>query len=454
MADRYKKIEFKKFSDGLGQEFFELEKKFYNSSNIAVKEDTKKIKLLPDLATTNTSDETFISKQFLATKDYIFFLTETAAAGKAFLQRTSDAINWATASNFAVGTLPYEIFSFQGKILAWIDDGGTIKVNISNSDDGGSFTQSTPSHFPASGAFIATELDNVLYMVTKNTAGGFPCIAKSNDGITYTELFHFDNDVDIEVIFTMNEWVHFVYKSGLYRIENDKPVLIRNFSQFVGAINIGKDHAAVLYGGSGIDTKIQIYDGETFEKTITMTGLGYMWPLFSDENYAYFKAYTTGNIYKIDKNGRIFALYTIDPTHNLATGAIFKNMEVFYAFKSGAPTASKIYRNSIYKTSGNLETSIFSVGEIVPKQIIVRHKPLPANTSVKIYQKFDRTANYTLILTSDTDGAVKKKYTFPAGTIIDYGQFKIELITSDTSATPEDVELEFLYLPVGLENAK
>lgn len=49
----------------------------------------------------------------------------------------------------------------------------------------------------------------------------------------------------------------------------------------------------------------------------------------------------------------------------------------------------------------------------------------------------------------------KAKYSFPREHgLVDYINFRLELLTNNVAKTPEEVELEFLYLPVGLENAQ
>lgn len=102
-------------------------------------------------------------------------------------------------------------------------------------------------------------------------------------------------------------------------------------------------------------------------------------------------------------------------------------------------------------TAATLETGEIDMATHAPRRLVLRHNPLLAGHTVKVYVRFDRASAYTLILTSDTDGAVIKTYDWPAGSgPYDFVEFKIELQTTDTATTPGGVDLEYIYLPLSL----
>ena len=113
------------------------------------------------------------------------------------------------------------------------------------------------------------------------------------------------------------------------------------------------------------------------------------------------------------------------------------------------------YNKKFYST-GYAETEIQDLGEISPKQIILKHDPLPANSSLKLYFRKDKDSSWGTVLdTFTTLDSVKNIYSFPKGFgAVDFSQFKCELLTSDNISTPFAVSLEFLYLPIGLANSK
>ena len=107
-----------------------------------------------------------------------------------------------------------------------------------------------------------------------------------------------------------------------------------------------------------------------------------------------------------------------------------------------------------YTASGNVQTRLVKA-QGVPKQLVLRHNPLSANAWVKVYVKIDQASAWSsVVITSDVDGAVKATYDFPAGTELDFIEFKIEYGTDDSAETPENVTLDYIYLPAGLSNSK
>ena len=159
-------------------------------------------------------------------------------------------------------------------------------------------------------------------------------------------------------------------------------------------------------------------------------------------------------VYQVTHDGAVFRMYAL-PTGKVGTSGVrFKNSDLIST--QGTANKVRIYRNYNYRTAGTFETPILDEGEIIPIQLILRHKPLPSYTTVvNVYIKNNYNSSWGLLFVSNTAGSVKKKFNFVNGYgVFDFVQFEIELTTSDPAVSPDDVQLEFLYSPTGLENAK
>jgi hypothetical protein len=212
----------------------------------------------------------------------------------------------------------------------------------------------------------------------------------------------------------------------------------------------------------GFDKVIREFDGLSIRKTRTIPISERPYYVGETNTGSFFKYLNSSNeyvVYFVDRDGVLmaFASFASMPDPNQLKGLLRSTGDVYFALTNddNAGTVS-IHSNYAgkYEGAGNMETENVDKGEIIPKQLIVKHDPLPASTSVKVYYQFNKSGSYTLVLTSDTDGAVKKAYTFTAGTKIDLAKFKVQLETTDATKTPENISLEFLFVPVGITNAK
>lgn len=111
-------------------------------------------------------------------------------------------------------------------------------------------------------------------------------------------------------------------------------------------------------------------------------------------------------------------------------------------------TLTKIVYNDF--PSGTAEIPVISVGKIIPRQLIIKHRPIGVGTDYKIYIRRDLATSYDVdpILTSDTEDAISKIYEFPEGLKYTFLQFK--LVTAN-AVTPEEPELVFIYQPADFE---
>lgn len=114
-----------------------------------------------------------------------------------------------------------------------------------------------------------------------------------------------------------------------------------------------------------------------------------------------------------------------------------------------------IYNKAKYSADGFIKTEIVSEkGLIAPIQLTAAHNPLSANAWVKVYVKVDKASSWGVpVITSSVDGAVSSIYDFVAGSKYKFIQFKAEWGNDSNVETPENVQLEFVYLPLGLANS-
>ncbi|MGV9171967.1 MAG: hypothetical protein ACOC35_05260 [Promethearchaeia archaeon] len=110
-------------------------------------------------------------------------------------------------------------------------------------------------------------------------------------------------------------------------------------------------------------------------------------------------------------------------------------------------------QNLKYQSSGEIETGDFHDEEMILKQVIVRHDPLPSNCSVKLYQKKDKESSWSdALIDNCTEGSIKTKYDYNPEETADYINWKIRLESADNLNTPKNIRLTLVYTKRGLEN--
>ena len=313
-------------------------------------------------------------------------------------------------------------------------------------------------------------VDNKLYIV------GTKDLYQTTDGLTYTpmnfsaQLKSYDFIQD--ALYFDGFWYLVLWsnKEQIYHFMKVENGILKTILSSKQSMNIEMTKK-FMYISTNYPCRIYTWDGEELIEKYDLTN-------FFPTTYNF-------RVMKTIEDRIYFNLHFLDPTSAKEKNCLFSIIDdkgIFLEFdmaddemilfvaeqgnvlylgveNTGASPGFKVYNDyaatgEIFQPTGYAETSIVDDGEVVPKQLVLKHAPLDSNCSVKVYKDFDRSGTYTLVLTSNTAAAIKKKYTFPAGTILDFAQFKIELITTDSSETPEDIQLDFLYLPVGLENAK
>lgn len=444
MGDRYKSHYFKDFSGGEGQRFLsENNTKYHASSKIQVSGITKKIALQKDLVSNSLVDS--VTDRNIATDGtYLYVVIFTGGAWK--LYSSTDGESWSLIFTFA-GTYTdnTRIGYKDGKLFIFFGSG-----HIAVSTDGGSsWTYTITSQIEVARMFVSywAELDGYIYYQCVGVTG--PRIVRTKDFVTIETVYEHIGDVDMEQLIEFDGFIYFVIENRLFRIEDGQPVRIRTFQDYPMIIPIGKEQMAIIVRGTSY-SKTFLFDGASFQEFARLTGYTTGRPLFEAYGYAFFIMYngSTYDIFKINTAGEIFKEYT--DTGFMETGIHFKDYDIFMDY------GLTVKKSKNYKLAGTLDLPIIDEGDIIPVALVVRHKPLIAGTAVNIYAKKDQAASWgTALLTSTTTSAVKKEYKFPnGGQKCSFVQLEIELTSNSSSNTPDDVSLEFIYLPAGLKNAK
>ena len=474
--NRYKIKKFRNFSGGTGQEFLEDEKKYSDSYRVRYDSKTKKLSLARQFyyiefagtGINNNRTSDVIGKNFL-----IAFENNGAPAGVQ-VHKSDNHANFALVHSFAITTTdPMYAFSF---LNLWCvlfkdptDHAGKIRLGYT-SDYGANFTE---IDYPGGEVIdhVVDKIGNKVYLLDEDSK-----IYESSNGISYSLYFDGSTSgLDIKKIAGFKDFLYCVVlgkdgaRSGLARFESAELKFIHTFSSdnvSADIINFGNDKL-LLANISGKEMDLYSYDGDTIKRIGNSDALNYISVRFlmSDEREVHLVASDTLNGSTIEYkhlfviNNELGLFYNYSLTTNYSYIAGFKHLGENYLqlLNFGSPDKFQIERDNTHKhkTSGYMVTSIIDEGEIVPKQIKVKNDRLPADTKVLVYVKKDKAIAWgSAVLTSDADNAVSKSYAFPSGDRLDFISFKLQLETTDVDVSPENVQLEFIYKPLGLEHAK
>lgn len=448
MNDRYKSKYFKDFSGGEGQKFLsEKSSQYHASSKVQVSRITKKIQLQKDLAST-TLAYSMTNKNIASDGSYLYSLLYNTSSGFWVLYRSSDGETWSVRFTFGATYTDNTRIGYYNGILFIFFGGGTGYIATST-DGGGSWTYNASKPIENNQLMVSywPILSDYLYYEYAGSNG--PTIVKTKDFITVQEVYSFGEDVDMEQTIEFDGFIYFVVYNTLYRLEDGKAVKVRSFTGYPLIVPIGKTKMAVFVRGTDY-SRTFLFDGDTFDEYARLDGYTTGYPLFEADGFAYFSMVTesTYDIFKIDGDGHLFKEYA--DAGAILSGLKFKDYDIFMT------QYDTVKKSKNYKLAGTIDLPIIDEGDIVPVALIVRHKPLVAGTVVKVYAKKDQNSSWgSALIVSNTTSAVKKEYKYPNGsTRCCFFQAEIELTTNNSANSPEDVSLEFVYLPTGLKNAK
>lgn len=113
---------------------------------------------------------------------------------------------------------------------------------------------------------------------------------------------------------------------------------------------------------------------------------------------------------------------------------------------------SKAFQKIVFDdfVSNTAETSIISIGEITPIQLILKHAPIAGGVGFNIAIKRNMASAYEVspIIESNVNGAIKKVYNFPNGLKYTFLQFKLDTANTVSKYSPE---LVLIYDPCDME---
>ena len=460
--NKYKSIEFSVFKNGeIQKKYSELENMAY-SNKLAIndygKVELAKLFVKNDIADTYTyATNSKIGGRYGATYYFYFFLVkQISGKDHAVLYKCNLGNAPTLVKDFGAG-LPDQIILHKDRIIVQFENDTTGDLEwYQTTSPTGTWTAipELKNHSMNDWEILNDEIYITILTGYASTGKSNIYISRDN-GITFSLLF---TQAPVQSLYVANGFLY--GKSGdMYVMENETWRLVEK--NVKGSVHIVDEKLkAIDYHN------IYIFNGDKFEIERT----------FEENKYLSFEGvskYKTFFSIRSDAEGGLsnYSLYSYDTRGVLIKEKEFLNKDadwgifgVFFVIdttyiitKNETNLITEIWNdyNPKYVDNGYFQTTIIDKGEIVPKQLILRHDPLLTGSTVKVYTKKDQASSWeNAIITSNTVGGIKKKYNYPAGAIHDFTEFKVELITTDTTKTPKNIKLEFLYLPIGLENAK
>ncbi len=469
MQSRYKKIDFKDFLGGRGQIFSDSSdpKKFLVSNQIVADLFTKKLKLAFDtnyqtLAYGSNSDgkilEVYgdISSLWTRVIAYDYNTTnEMRLLGRGDNYGVFSDLNTVEVGGYVEND--YLVF-FKGKMLAFYE-GRYSYVAVGNTwvHMGAWITSHMPIHHCISA-------DGWLYLVN-----GYGNIYRSFDGLVWEVYFDgYSVGVRFNAVADLGGFLYGIMSQGgfvrnsLIRFENGIPVVLYNFynDNVQSSLLSFCDYLVIA---DVIDGKIVLYKYD--KSQLEQIGLidDHVFSGVSLFYSSYRELYFVGQCDNgLSEDYRyLYVLNSFGGIFKIKDFGIYKNVGAIVGYKGkiliqvSDVDGEYIWIHDTgtekYQSSGTCETSIMDKGKHVPCYLIVRHDPLATGTSVKVYAKYNKASSWSVaLLTSNVVGSVSCIVKLD-GSEVDFSQFKLELLTTDTSKSPQNVELTFLYIPVGLE---
>lgn len=479
MSKRYKSIIFDDFSGGRGQKMYDIKEssKYYDDSNILPNKDGQ-----PEPAPTFTysafanaiphADSNFKIQHSDSLDGYVFFTTYLtgdylkvyrASLGGSFSERVSVSAVENVYRGFSAFSRFY-VHYFDGTdfLLKYMSSGGTSltattstiseQINshayngsilylsfaqkIIQSIDGINFSTfvdfATLNLYPTKLFFI----DNFLYGFLTNGRNRCIFVRFFSDG-TYQEIRSFivdDDYIDFAIIDNYRVCVSvFNIRLGLvdlYEYNSDTNICQKKLS---------------INSHTYTNCRIHSFIHNQFLVNLEYaSGADYIWETFLfNSDFSYFHLHNFSANYEVQ--------------HVIPD----EQFPYFQTIGNGTGYARMYYINyNNFSGISFLYLPTIPLRGACPRQLIVRHSALSEATShdvsaIDIYVKKDKATSWgSSILTSNTIGAVSKKYNFPIGDNLEYIQFAIGLTPNTDNEIPQDFELEFLYIPTGLNDSQ
>lgn len=459
MPDRYKKINFKDFRGGEGNQLTDVENGYQEGTGVRVSDESGKLELAPgaSIVAISAVDDLLENYAFNTSDEYTWVVVTNSSLDH-LIYRSSDGNTWTLFQTITQVSWPVEnVWVVVNGNRVLLDSGDTTDAYLSV--NGGAFSVITrTTNISAENAQkYAGYLDGYVYVPGFGDTLDF-AIYRSIDLQTWEKVLEYDDSsLEAGAMFGFQGFMHIKDSFRIFRIINNELELVHRFQGTHYVYHLKVNENKVQFAGYDNKTALTVlkeWDGQEFKTRarLNIPGVGIL-PHFSDGKSGWWDIISpTGSNYLIRwlESGELFkeTLVTVGEYYRSTKGYIYG----VYIDGTGLWKSEKI---TAYGTTGVLESRIADCEDFVPKLLRVRHRPLAASESVKVYIKKDKAAAYSsALITSDTDGDVKKTYTFPNGTApIDFAQIKIEL-TGPGTTSPTDVDCVLLGVPRGMTNAK
>ena len=476
MAKRYEQIKINDLSVGRGQLYHDpLLQKFSDSEGVDVDTVSGRLKLVSSFDSLSKEDTwthnfpgQFLARQYSSGTIYTFWIYYDSASTQVKLSRFStNTIEIAVKSFGVTYTEIYYFLAYKNLLIAEYKISGVVNIGYSI-DAGVNFIDAVWTYGKIIGHTI--NQDNDLLVITDT---GY--VVKTSDGINWTQVFY-DSTVFPSSIEYLDGFIYMIItdsngiKSNLVRLDDEEiEMLVDLHTEFSPATMIVENEKRLLIAKIEHVSRAYIYEYDKGELTqvafVSFSGnLAPIRFLTGNNNASYFSI-GNGYLYKInDKNG-VFFLHNLSDTfeNGVIINAVLderssKNVGDLRIFvrdtdADGSYIVLMTPDNSI--VSGMAVTSIIDLGPHMPAYLAAKHAPLTATASLVVNARYDKAGSYSTILISDTTGAVREciKISDLIDNTVHYIELQIFLLDSAGLFGINEVELNYLYIPTGIENS-
>lgn len=474
---RYRKVKVNDLSSGRGQLYHnKTAKKFSESENVDVDSISGRLKLVPDFdSLTKTvyynynNDGQHICRQYSGGAIYTFLLLYDSTSTQLKLSRFGASTSEIAVKSFGVAyTEGYYLLAYRDLLIAEYKKSGVVTIAYS-SDYGVNFTEATWTY----GKIIGHTIDEDYNLVVI-TADGY--IVSTSDGITWTQEYYNANIRPLSINY-LDGFTYLIIsdknklKSRLARISNDDiEILVDLHTEIAPATMIVENEKRLLIAKIEHNQRAYVYEYNKGELSLisfisfssTQTTIKFL----ASNNIASYLLIGAKRLYKINVHNGAFLLYNfldtfeygqllncvIDEPHSHDDGdlrLLFRDTETDDSYYVS-------FNHSTSNLSGSLTLSIFDLGQHIPAFLIVKHAPLSSTASLVVKARVDKGSSQTTLLTSNVDGAVRTEVNLSELLTNSINYIELELTLNDTGGEygVSEIELLYLYTPLGLENSK
>ena len=464
MDKKYKKIEFKKLDGGAGQLYYDPLKpnKIYTSEFIKPNIATGRIELaeylFPTVAHSGYQSlglNAFSTTSITLPDGVILHLVIDNTNSYITVAKQDDISD---TSLTAIHTFPadsdraYIIVYYKGKVCIFYRRTGSLIAYAYSTDDGDTMVADDAlAHGEPLGYHISA--DNTLFVFTATK------IIYTTDGISWIVYHELASTDDQFTGFTELDGEYYAIISNAYdrsyfvKFDNDNnPVNLRKMNvngygtcyafnnKIYIAINGVSKYNFFIWDKADLNFLFQI-DSEVVNT--------YKF-LMHDDEYLYFACYR--KLVRINKNDGYYIME--DNFGANIVGLYIDGANIYVTLSNGTTHYFYLKRHySSYNPTGFFTTPYIRERQ-QPGFLVITHQPLAANTTITIVADLNNAGVYTTTVKSvNTDGTTRTVVDLKAIAECDSLSFKVTLADSSRLNGVVDIELTYLYLPLGVENS-